>query len=144
MKTNATYLSIFAVLVIALYSAQAQADQQWIPIKDPEEVKTLISGRAIDGKHWVEYYRADGNMAYLNRPADSLVIRKWTVNEKGELCTSVFSKPEYTVDCYKLQRTPTEPAQYRGTHKMGVSEFVFLDQPPKKLSDAINEKAGAE
>ena len=144
MEATTSSIVVCLGLLLGLSAAGSQADQEWIAIKNPDEVRTLISGRAIDGKHWVEYYRAVGNMAYLYRPEDSLVIRNWKVDDNGRLCSTVFSKPEFVVDCYELQRTKTEPVQYRGTHKMGVSRFVFLDEPPMRLRDAIREKAGAE
>ena len=144
MKSKRAGVAVLIGVLSALQLADTRADQHWITITDPDEVRMLVSGRTLDGGSWQEYYRADGKMAYLYLPEDSLVVREWRIDDDGGLCTSVYSRPEYVVDCYTLQRSAAEPVEYRHTHKMGVSKFRFLDAFPKRLSDAIAEKAGAE
>lgn len=144
MKSRSARVAACIGVLFAMQLEDARADQQWITITDPDEVRTLVSGRTLDGRSWQEYYRTDGKMSYLYIPEDSLVVREWKVGDDGGLCTSVYSRPEYVVDCYMLQRTAAEPVEYRHTHKMGTSKFRFLDAPPKRLSDAIVERAGPE
>ena len=42
----------------------AVGETEWVSVTDPQEVKELVSGKAIDGKYWTHFYRTDGNMAY--------------------------------------------------------------------------------
>ncbi len=134
-------LTRWAILAIFIASPMhGQAEPQWINIEDPDEVRELVAGKAIGDKGWVEYFRADGNMAELAH--DSMAIRKWSINDNGKLCTAVYSLPDRIITCYTFQRTTSDPAKYRVQFNEGVGNFKVFDEPPKRLVDALVERTG--
>ena len=50
----------------------AVGETEWVSVTDPQEVKELVSGKAIDGKYWTHFYRTDGNMAYHYSPSNAM------------------------------------------------------------------------
>ena len=134
----------WAILAIFIASvAQGQTEPQWINIEDPDELRELVSGKAIGNKGWVEYFRADGNTAQLDY--GSIAIRKWSINDNGKLCTAVYSLPDHTITCITFQRTTSDPAQYRIQFIIGeVRNFRVFDEPPKSLVDALVERTGSD
>ncbi len=133
-------LTRWAILAIFIaLPMHGQAEPQWINIEDPDEVRELVAGKAIKG-YVVDYFRADGNMAQL--AYDSIAIRKWSINDNGKLCMAVYSLPDRIITCYTFQRTTSDPAQYRFKLNYGVFNFQVLDEPPKRLVDALVERTG--
>ena len=144
MKIKSRFVVVILIHALAFSAANAQSDLEWVNIDDPGELRRLLIGRAIDDSGWVDYYRADGNMAYQYFATDTIAIRKWTITDNGELCSAVYSHPDRIIDCFTYQQTSGETKQYRLNSRMGRSAFRFLADPPKKLVDALNEKAGTE
>ena len=59
------------------------------------------------------------------------------------VCEAVFSRPDRVIECLKIQRATADPKLYRSKGPWGYTNFRFVD-PPKRLADAIAEKAGKE
>ena len=134
-------LTRWAILAIFIaLPMHGQAEPQWINIEDPDEVRELVAGKAIGAIDYVQYFCADGNMAELARGL--MVIRKWSINDNGKLCTALYSLPDRIIDCYTFQRTTSDPAQYRFKLNYGVFNFQVSDEPPKRLVDALVERTG--
>ena len=133
----------FVLLTALIFStANAQQDSQWVTVKNPSDLRDLVSDRAMDAKGWVYYLRADGKMIYLNRSFDSLVFREWTIKDNGELCSTVYGHPENVIECLIFQRSSSDSNLYRAKDEAhGTSIFRFVD-PPQKLVDALVEKTG--
>jgi hypothetical protein len=139
-----TTVTIGFVLLTALIfsTVDAQQDSQWVTVKNPSDLRDLVSDSAMDAKGWVYYLRADGKMIYLNRSFDSLVFREWTIKDNGELCSTVYGHPDKVVECLILQRSSSDSNQYRVKDDAhGASLFRFVE-PPQKLVDALIEKTG--
>jgi hypothetical protein len=123
----------------------AVADTEWVSVTDPQEVKELVSGKAIDGGYWTHFYRTDGNMAYYYYlVGNAMTVRKWTIEDDGRLCSAIYSKPDRVIDCYTYQRASDDPTKYhmKGDTGSNVGDFEILDTPPENLVNALNEKAG--
>ena len=132
------------MVFIAIPTQATQSEQGWINVDNPEELRRLISGRKMQaGEYWSYFFRADGKMAYSQDGYDSISVREWTINEKGELCLSVFKQPNRIIDCPTIQRTNTSPFSYRIRGVTGNQSIQFVD-PTKDLIDAIEKTVGAE
>ena len=123
----------------------ALGETQWVNVTDSRELKELVSGKAIDGNYFTHFYRADGNMAYYYLASNSMTVRKWTIEDDGRLCSSVYSKPAHVIDCFTFQRASNDPNKYHIKNQTGANsgDFVIFDTPPENLINAVNEKAGS-
>lgn len=142
---NSRNLVIFSIL-FAVFSSSivlAQVETEWVKITDPREVQELVSGKAMGSKGWTEYYRGDGNMAVYAAGYDSMTIRKWKIENDGRLCMGVYSKPDKVIYCYTFSRASDGTKKYQVKWPTGRELVEFLDKPPEKLTNALNEKAGA-
>ena len=134
-------LTRWAILAIFIASvAYGQTEPQWINIEDPDELRELVSGKAIGDKSWVAYFRADGIMAFLMQ--GSISIRRWSIDDNGKLCEAVYSLPDRIINCLTYQRTTSHPVQYRVQTSYDWSKFRVFDEPPKSLVDALVERTG--
>ncbi len=130
---------VLAILPIMPLTAVAQADPTWTTISDPAELRQLVSGRALDGKYWKFYFRADGIMAYSRNEFPS--VRGWNITSDGRLCFHVYQLPDRVIDCQTVQRTDGESPQYRFASE--TSEFpIQFSEPDQKLIDAVSNRAG--
>lgn len=122
----------------------AVGETEWVSVTDPQEVKELVSGKAIDGKYWTHFYRTDGNMAYHYSPSNAMTVRKWTIEDDGRLCSAVYSKPDRVIDCFTYQRASDDSTKYhmKGASGSNSGDFEIFDTPPENLVNALNEKAG--
>jgi hypothetical protein len=146
MKSTSFPLSLCAMIVFSFaFAGLARAQNEWIDITDPGEVRKLVSGKAIDGKHFTQYFRQDGNAAVdFGGPVyPALSIRKWTVRGDGQLCVAPFAKPDKVSECYTFQRGSANPPKYRFRSSTGLHGFEVIDTVPAKLSKAVNDMAGA-
>ena len=133
-----------AVLFVMIFCpiVSAQAETEWVTITDPDEVRALVSGKTLDGKYWKYYYRRDGNMAYPYSRTNSMSVRKWNIDDKGRVCSAVYSKPDRVIDCVAIQRASDDPTSYQMKWSSGLSKFEFFDEPPENMAGALNETAG--
>jgi len=80
-------LAIGALLIsgASLVSGQppkpSSASKDWIPIKDPNELRALFSNKTFKGVGWTAYYRSDGT-GILVVDGGKPVARRWEV--KGD------------------------------------------------------------
>lgn len=125
-----------------LSATQVLSQDDWIPIEDPEAVRALVSDRAFDGKYWLHFYRSDGNMAYYHVDTDAMSVRKWTVEENGELCVAIFQKPDHILDCFTINRSGSDQEKFLLKWQSGSNAFEFLDEPPENMAQAVVEIAG--
>ena len=140
LMTLTAVAGIFAGSVSA-----AVGETQWVSVTDPQELKELVSGKAIDGNYFTHFYRADGNMAYYYPRSNAMTVRKWTIEDDGRLCSAVYSKPDRVIDCFTFQRASDDPTKYHIKNETGANsgDFEFFDTPPENLINALNEKAGS-
>lgn len=133
-----------AILTMAFVSASAaESRAQWETISDPGEVRKLISDKVVDGKYWIYFFRRDGNMAYYYVSSKAMTIRKWSVRKDGQVCSSVFVKPDRVIACSVFQRTSGATPKYRvRTSGMGTSAFTLIPKPAPFLVKAVEAKAG--
>ncbi|MEJ2377747.1 MAG: hypothetical protein P8Y71_20930 [Pseudolabrys sp.] len=146
MKIAPCLLSSWVTIVLSFAPAGiAKAQNEWRDIRDPAEIRKLVSGKAIDLKHAKQYFRKDGNAAidFGGTVYPGLSVRKWTINDDGKLCVAPFSKPSRISECYTFQRTRGNPAKYRYRSRTGFHNFEVIDTVPAKLSKAVNDTAGA-
>jgi len=138
------FLTVFSFLFVVIVSsvASAQAETEWVAITDPDEVRELVNERTLDGKYWKYYYRNDGNMAYYYPETNAMTVRKWNIDDKGRVCSAVYSKPDRVIDCVTIQRASDDPASYQMKSRIGLSKFEFFDEPPENMSSALNKTAG--
>ena len=132
---------LFAVIVGSVSSAQAET--QWVAVTDPDEVRELVNGRTLVSTYWKYYYRSDGNMAYYDPRISTMTIRKWNIDDKGRVCSAVYSKPDRVIDCLTIQRASDDPTSYQMKYNSGLNKFEFFDEPPENMSSALNKTAGA-
>ena len=133
-----------ALLFGSMLSRQAAGDEHWVALTDPDEVTDLVSGRAVDGKYWAHYYRADGVMAYYYNETKSVTLRTWEIDEEGRLCSAIYGMPEHVIDCFTFMVADDDPPTYQMKWSSGLSAFEFFDEPPQEIVDAVNEGAGPE
>ena len=122
--------------------AEAQSETDWKAMTNPGEVRQLVNGRVLDGKYWRHFYRSDGNMAYYHVDTDAMSVRKWKIEDDGELCVSVFQKPDRVIDCFTILQAAGNEAKYQLKWASGNSAFELLDNPPENMVEAVNDAAG--
>lgn len=141
MNVIASTTIVVASLLWAPLTTHGEQSEQWETINDPEELRELVSGRALDGEYWKFYFRADGIMAYSKNSFPS--VRGWSITDDGRLCYSVYSLPNRIIDCHSIQRTGSSPAKYRFTSE--TEDFpIEFSVPARELMDAVKERAGPE
>jgi len=144
---NISWPLLFCVTLVVLlpFAGFAKAQTEWNDITDPAEVRKLVSGKAIDGKHFTQYFRQDGTAAvdFGGPRYPALSVRKWTIRNDGSLCIAPFAKPDRIADCYTFQRMSMNPSRYRYRSRTGLHDFDVIDAVPAKLSKAVNDTAGA-
>ncbi len=146
MKLKQVFVQTAQIVALVLVStAHAQTDAQWEGVDDPEELRKLLAGRAMQppGGGGVTYYRRDGKAAYVSGSTDTVVIREWIIKDNGDVCEAVYSRPDRVIHCLKIQRAKNDPGLYRSKGAWDSTQFRFVE-PPKRLADAITEKAGVE
>lgn len=140
------FLMIFAAVagVFVGSISGAVGETEWVNVTDPQELKELVSGTAIDGNYFTHFYRTDGNMAYYYPQTNSMTVRKWTIEDDGRVCSAVYSKPDRVIDCFTYQRASDDPTKYHIKNATGANsgDFKIFDTPPENLVNALNEKAG--
>jgi len=131
-------MTLCGSLALSLTSAQSQTES-WKKIDDPDEVRQLIVGKALDGKYWKYYFRTDGKMAYEQGGFTS--VREWKINSVGAICMNIYSMPDKILGCEIFSRTVGPPTQYRLEHNGGKSK-VQIVEPEQALIGAVLKKAG--
>ena len=144
MKSLCSALLVSSILATVGSAPDARSQTDWSPVSDPNEVRQLVNGRAIDGKYWLHYYREDGNMAFFHVDTDAMSVRKWNIKNDGRLCVAVFQKPDRVIDCFTILRKEGAETEYRLKWGSGINAFELLDEPPENMKAAINETAGPE
>ena len=113
MTTTRVGLLCVANILLIGAANSALAQPKWSNISTPDAVRKVVSGKAIDGKFWIMYFRRDGNMAYYYLPSKAMTIRKWLVRKDGQLCSSVYVKPDRVISCSTILRSSGNPPKYR-------------------------------
>ena len=135
-------LSFATLILIAGSAERAFSDTEWIEIKDPGTLDTLISGKVVDGKYWIHYYREDGNMATYSDEYKSTTIRKWKIEDDGRICTAVFAKPDRSLGCYEVRQAANGDGSYQLVGSGFTSAFTIAEEAPENVVEALNEAAG--
>ncbi len=151
MKGNDMFASILrittvATLCLAGLAPAHSADLDWTVIDDPAEVRALFDGKTVlMYKTRPQFYRADGNLVEFFRSEDYYAVKKWTVNEAGQLCWVFHAIPDKVIDCAVISRNPDQPAMY-GYNWVNLeyqrSPFEFIDGPTPKMVEELNKVAG--
>ena len=133
------------LITVSTSVSHAQDEAEWVSIDGPDEVRELLSGKFLEGEYWADYYREDGAMAYINKVYDSVVVRKWVVDDDGKVCTYIYVKPDKLVDCdSRYWRSVQNPELIRIKRESTGhnSQARLTTDPDRKLIDAINKTAG--
>ena len=107
----------------AVITATPAWSQEWKEVKNPKEIRALLSnktwsGRGADGRQAVSYFRADG--VGLKIAEGERIPRTWRVRDDGLYC--VTEKDEY---CFRIQQNTAKPSEIRSTVESGLHELAF-------------------
>lgn len=142
MRRFAILAACAATGIFTWAHAEAQSDDEWVAVTDPQEVWQLVSDRTLDGKSWRHFYRSDGNMAYYNVDTDAMSVRKWTVKDDGRFCVAVYEKPKSVIDCFTILEAEGSAGNYQLSWASGTDAFELIDGAPENMAQAIDEVAG--
>lgn len=143
MRTCWLILATCVVTCFAVTGTRAQQSGDWQPA-GAAELQQALSGRGLDAPDFADYYRSDGAMGYYNKAFGTVVVRKWEVQEDGEICTYIYVKPDRLVECYTMETSTSSPDLYRLTiTDRGYSVTATLvDEILPELVVAVEETAG--
>lgn len=142
MKTSSLVVQAALISTLALSSAVARAEGEWVAINGAGELENLLAGRAIMAKFWSLYLRPDGKMAE-SYPPYPISFHGWFISDDSKLCTNVLGMPDKVMECASIQRHSVDPERilYKSAH--GTFD-VRLADPPQELIDALEEKVGPQ
>ena len=143
MKHLSVSLALGVFLSAGVTIVPAQEPDGWLAMDDPDELRLLLSGKALEGTDFTDYYRSDGAMGYYNKNTDTTVVRKWVVRADGDICMYIYFKPDKLVACNRLHRSAEDPNLFRVTIEgRGYSmQGRLIETPPKALVDTVNDVA---
>lgn len=127
MKTRHTMY--VAGVLLCLLSASAMS-QEWIDVKDPKELRTLVSNKTVkglwnDGKPFVSYNREDG--AALRIYEGQRIQRRWEIKGADQYCITEAAETY----CYRVQRHANRN-EIRVLHESGFAgDLVVEDGVPQ-------------
>jgi len=132
MKLMALSVVAAVLLTLVAFPSLSQGANDWVDIKDPNELRALYSNKTFKGKDWMDrpwvgHYRADGNGVMLSE--GGRYPRTWQVTGNDQVCVKSLTGAA----CYRFQRHMTKPATYR-SHNLAndqVVEFVVEDGVPQ-------------
>ena len=133
-------LVLCSAYAVFLIGADARADD-WTPITDPDEVAAVMNDAAFVMKKTVtSFYRADGNMVEHNADYDLTAIRKWAIEDSGEICRYVFVKPDHQIDCIRISKASDGRAAYTISWPIDNTTYPLtpLSSAPADLVDALD------
>jgi hypothetical protein len=109
-------------------SLLALASQDWVDVKDPNELRALHSNKTFrgvggDGVSWVAYYRSDGKALVVR--TDYRFTRTWEVRE-NEVCYQDARWP----GCRVFQRSKENPSAFRTSWSGHWAVFKVEDGVP--------------
>ena len=116
---------VVMIASLALFSVSATSAwaQEWKEVKNPKEIRALLSNKTLsglgaDGRQATSYFRADG--VGLKIVEGERIPRTWTVKDDGLYC--VTEKDEY---CFRVQQNTAKPSEIRATFESGLHELEF-------------------
>jgi hypothetical protein len=116
-----------AVLVFILSSSAAS--QQWVDIKNPEELRALHSNKTFRWQQKeapiVEHYRADGKALFVYGERRSLFT--WEMKGNDQVCVT----SERGTDCWQYQHSKKNPDEYVKRNPSSAHMVIF------KVEDGI-------
>lgn len=136
---------VVPVVAVALTTVvcSAAAGQDWKPVRDLGEVRTIVTGRTLlMYKTRQQFHRHDGNMIEYFLENHSFTVRKWSVREDGAICWKIFSKPDHVIDCAMLQRGEGEALRYKWENVQGAPPLEILETNPPELITELDAQAG--
>jgi hypothetical protein len=115
-----------ASLAVALFSfnsflAQAQGPQEWVDIKDPNELRALHSDKTFRGTGWVAHYRTDGR-GILIMQGSKPMQRNWVVKGNDQVCTT---SEDGATRCATFKHISKERKQLMVTSIVSGMSFIF-------------------
>lgn len=137
---------VISFIILVSTSAVSDSSAKWLPISEPDELYEVISGKTFSiRKSIIAYYRDDGVMIEHDTDYELPLVRKWKVNDSGQLCWYIFSEQEQLVDYAIFHRNPADPNKLRITRpNYSGANYMFeqVSETPSYLVEALNEKAG--
>jgi len=128
MSTRPVILATAALISLLAFPAMPQDSQDWVDVKDPNELRALHSNKTFrglggDGMTWVGYYRSDGTALVIR--TDYRFTRTWEVRE-DKVCYQDTRWP----GCRAFQRSKGNPNAYRTIWSGHWAEFKVEDGVP--------------
>jgi len=109
-------------------SAIAQSSSAWVEIKDPGELRALLSNKTLRGNGWVAHFRSDGKGIFILEGRDPSP-RTWEVKGTDQAC---FTRPDAVTNCYRYQRVlKTNQIVSTNVQTGGSAIFTVEDGIPK-------------
>ncbi|HEU4925268.1 MAG TPA: hypothetical protein VFT23_19580 [Burkholderiales bacterium] len=111
----------------------AQSSNDWVAIKDPQELRALYSNKTLrgkggDGSLFVAHYSADGRGILIQ--GDRRTPRKWTIKGKDQVCVTHDSGTDcFTFERHRKNRNEiiarhvTQPWSFQATVEDGIPKF---------------------
>ncbi|MBM4348202.1 MAG: DUF3990 domain-containing protein [Deltaproteobacteria bacterium] len=129
----------FMTGVLLLMLSGPVASQDWVDIKNPNELRALCSNKTFrstfGGGPIVEHYRADGKGIFIS--GEIRTPRTWEVKGNDQVC---FSSEKGT-DCCRFQRNKKYPDEYvrRCTYDSEWGRELRVFMTILKVEDGIPE-----
>ena len=131
------------VAFLFLGSSVFAAAEEWVPIKDTNEIRSIVTERTlVMYKTRQQYHRRDGNMVEYFPENESYTIRKWDIRDDGVVCWMIFTLPDRVIDCAAIQRGPGGALRYKWENAQGAPPLEFMETTPPALLKELDAKAG--
>lgn len=140
MKLASNFTCILISAISIVFINVTSWAESWKTIGEPDQVRNLITDKALNGNYWKFYFRSDGTMAY--EQAGFISVREWKINAQGAICMNIYSMPDKDLGCEIISVSDGSTPEYRLEGKTGRHLVQILD-PEKALIDAVTKKAGA-
>jgi len=115
---------IVTALLCALGApAMAQSSNDWVEIKNPQELRELYSNKTWRGSNnsWVGHYRANGKGIFIRQGRKPSPLT-WEVKGEDQGCTTLEGG---TTKCSRFQRNRKSPNQLLVTTVQSDVTFNF-------------------
>jgi len=122
---------VFMTGVLVFMLSSPAASQEWVDIKDPNELRALHSNKTfkcqVKETPFVEHYRADGKGIVVYSAAQRFACT-WEVKGNDQVCVS----DERGTECWQFKRSKTNPDEYvkRNLHDADTVIFKVEDGIP--------------
>jgi hypothetical protein len=92
-------------IAFCLFTASALAND-WVDIKNSEELAALYSNKTFKGSGWTAHFRADGKGVLLSQ--GNRIPRTWKVSGNDQVCVTPENGP---TNCFRFQQNRKDRSQ---------------------------------